>query len=176
MKLWTHKKLRTNIIALFFLISTFAFGQSPAPDTSGLSPHTIAMYNGLFEKEWSRKFVDEWNAIPDSARVLKGMGAVRFVSVGAESVSTIMSFDSTGKAWLPGSGGVFLMTADSIPTFTAKLEKWAEFMEGKFNAVAGVLTKKISYKGPFTLAIKYGFQFNKVAPVGKRIAEALHKK
>jgi putative sterol carrier protein len=163
------------IIVLFVVSSSFVLSQSAAkPDTSGPDPQLASAYQGLFGKAWSKSFVQLWNAIPDSERVLREMGMVRFVSFSTDTFSVVLYFDSLGRAAPPGSG--WLVQADSVPTFSAQLERWAEFMEGKFNAISGVLTKKIIYKGPMTLAFKYGFQFNKVAPVGKRVAEMLKKK
>ena len=168
-------KFITVLLVLVVAGSTAMFGQSAArPDTSGPDPQLASAYQGLFGKAWSKSFVQLWNDIPDTERVLHGMGLVRFVSLSTDTASVVLYFDSLGRANSTSSG--FFYQADSVPTFSAQLGRWAEFMEGKFNAVAGVLTRKIIYKGPFTLAIKYGFQFNKVAPVGKRVAEMLRKK
>ncbi|MBI4548571.1 MAG: SCP2 sterol-binding domain-containing protein [Ignavibacteriae bacterium] len=137
-------------------------------------PKLAATYKGLFDKAWSQKFVELWNSNPDTAKVFSGMGKVHFVSIGIETIDVFMNYDSAGKATVLGVANSF--PTDTLPTFSAELASWAEFMEGKFGAVKGVMTGKIKFRGNWAVAFKYGFKFDKVAPVGKRATEIVNQK
>ncbi|MBI1805532.1 MAG: hypothetical protein HYR76_00610 [Ignavibacteria bacterium] len=160
---------------LIVLGSTIAVAQSVAgKDSVHVDPEYVALYRGLYEKAWSEKFAELWNSNKDTAKVLGGMGKVYFASVSADTTCALFDFDSLGQArFLKVLKGT---PPDTLPIFTSRIERWADFMEGKLNAVAGVLSGKIRYKGPMTLAFKYGFLFNKVAPVGKRTSQMIHQK
>ena len=151
-----------------------ASGQTkPATDTTSADPKLLGMYAGMFEKAWCAKFSELWNGNSDTVKVLANMGKVNFVSIGPDTTAVLFEFDSLGRARY---GNVKKsMPDDTIPTFTARLEKWADFMEGRFTSIAGVLTGKIKYKGPMTVAFKYGFAFNKVAPFGKRASRFIYE-
>ena len=92
----------------------------------------VSMYKGLYEKAWCTKFTELWNSNKDTAKVLGGMGKVYFASVSTDTQCTLFNFDSLGQAsvikFMKGT------PADTIPIFTAKLSRWADFMEGKLNA------------------------------------------
>lgn len=162
-------------IILLVVLPCLTFGQFTAkPDTSRLDLQLTSMYRGLFGKAWSEKFVELWNKSPDTAKVLGGIGKVHFVALGTDTVDVIMNFDSTGKATVLKVAKSF--PTDTLPMFSTRLGKWAEFMEGKFGAVKGVLMGYIRYKGPMALAFKYGYHFDKVAPLGKRIIEMMNQR
>ena len=155
------------LIALsLFMGSASGIGQSKqVADTMDVEPKLLPMYRGLFDAPWSKKFSELWNSNPDTAKLLGGMGTVYFVSMSAETVSVLMNFDTAGRATFIRA--IKSLPNDTIPAFSSTLEKWAGFMEGKFHAIAGVLAGKIKYKGPMSIAFKYGWHFDKVAPVGK---------
>ena len=160
---------------LLFVFPCLVLGQTTTKaDTAQLDPKLLTMYQGLFDKAWSQKFAELWNINPDTAKVFGGMGKVHFVSLGTDTVDALMNFDSTGKAAVLGVAKSF--PKDTLPAFSALLEKWAEFMEGKFGAVKGVMTGKIKFQGNWAVAFKYGFKFDKVAPVGKRASELISQK
>jgi len=147
---------------------------APPADSLQVEAVLAKKYAPLFGPEWSKKFAVAWNASPETAKVLRGLNKVYFIAVGKETTAALMNFDSLGlvsflSSKIPGP-------TDTLPRFTATLIRWAQFMEGKFGAVTGVMTKKIEYHGPMTLAFKYGFYFDKVAPVGRRIVETLGEK
>src|SRR5437867_10813019 len=128
------------------LLSLGIRAQTPAPpDTVKVDAGRVAMYKSLFSKSWSEKFVDLWNSNSDTAMVLARMGKVYFVSVDTDTTVVLMNFDSTGKAQYLKT--LNRLPKDSIPSFTAKLEKWAAFMEGKFGAMTGVFTGRIRFNG-----------------------------
>ena len=160
---------------LFVLVFVLAKSQETSPGDSIKAGNALTKkYASLFGKEWSKKFVEAWNNNPETLKVMGGLGKVYFISVDKETSATLVNFDSLGRV-------SFLSYAksnpkDTIPKFTTTLVRWAEFMEGKFHAVEGVLTKKIDYKGPMTIAFKYGWHFDKVAPISRRIVEALNSK
>ena len=174
----TAMKIKLLTFAIFILVFSareLSRAQTPpSGDTSRFASKVLAEYKGLFGRPWCESFVKLWNATGDSAKVLGGMGKVYFVTLAAESIATLMDFDSLGKASLLSVSKD--LPTDSTPTFTATLEKWIEFMEGKYKAVAGVLTGKIKYAGPLKVAFKYGVAFDKVAPVGKHASQLLHQK
>ena len=156
------------------IVAAVGFAQSQATSCadSVQAENALKMkYASLFGPKWSNTFAEKWNVNRDTAKVLGGLGKVYFIAVDKETTSALMEFDSLGLVSYRSSK--LPAPQDSLPKFTAKLVRWAEFMEGKFRAVAGVLTKKIEYHGPMTIAFKYGFYFDKVAPVGRRIVEAL---
>ena len=142
-------------------------------DSTRADSSYLASYRGLYDRAWSEKFMELWNSRKDTARVLAGMGKVRFVSLARDTISALFEFDSAGQARLLDIAKS--IPADSIPAFTALLERWADFMEGKFGAIVGVVAGKIRYKGPATLAFKYGRAFDSVAPVGRRVTRIVSR-
>lgn len=165
-------RLSVSLALLLGLCALAAAQNTPASDSSSLAASLTGKYRSLFGKEWSKKFVEAWNSNGDTARALGGLGKVYFVSVDEETTTVLMEFDSAGRAAYRSS--IAPASNDTMPRFTARLIRWAEFMEGKFGAIAGVLTKKIDYAGPYRIAFKYGFAFGKVAPVGRRVSEHLN--
>jgi hypothetical protein len=158
------------IIAAF----TLAGAQSaPVRDSSSLDPALLGNYRSLFGPKWSNNFAEAWNATGDSTRALAGLGKVYFISVAEETTAVLMEFDSAGRAFYRSS--LPPPAKDTLPRFTARRVRWAEFMEGKFGAIEGVLSRKIEYAGPMAIAFKYGFPFRKVAPVGRRVSELVSK-
>ena len=144
-----------------------------ASDSVTIEQALIEKYHSLFGRDWSNQFVELWNSKKDTAKALGGLGNVYFVSAGKETTTVLMSFDSLGLATVKAGG--YPSPTDTTPRFTATAIRWAQFMEGKFHAVVGVLSQKIQYKGPMTVAFKYGFHFDKVAPMGRRIVELLNE-
>lgn len=160
---------------LLLLPSPICLGQlSSNGDSIATHAKYDSLYRGLYGAEWSKTFIQLWNGNKDTARVLGGMGDVYFVSTDADTVAALFHFDSAGQARLMRVSSN--TPTDTIPTFTSPLFRWAEFMEGKFTAFAGVLGGKIKYKGSITLAIKYGRAFDKVAPVGKRASSMIFQR
>lgn len=146
----------------------------PGVEAAKSGSEVASTYQGLFEKPWSKKFAKLWNARGDSTRVLAGLGKVCFVRAGSQAVYLLVDFDSTGRV-----GGIEVLKKlpkDTLPLFEASFENWVDFMEGKFGAVAGVMTGKIKYTGTFGVALKYGQAFDRVAPVGRQASLALSKK
>ena len=168
--------LRASYYVMFFLLfSALARAQGTSPSDSVQNEKALTRkYASLFGPAWSKMFVEKWNVDKDTAKVLGGLSKVYFISVDKETTAALMEFDSLGLVSYRSSK--LPDPKDSLPRFTAKLIRWAEFMEGKFRAVAGVLTRKIEYHGPMTVAFKYGFYFDKVAPVGRHIVELLNVK
>src|SRR5258708_34007031 len=119
----------------------------PLADTTMVDAKLIIAYEGLFSREWAEKFAREWNSTAETSKALSNMGKVYFVSLAADTTSVLMEFDSLGKASVRSTSKTF--PADSLPIFSSTLERWASFMEGKFKAIPGVLTRKIIFKGPF---------------------------
>lgn len=173
--IFEKSRMKINItIILLVVVPCLALGQfGSRQDTSKLDPQLTSEYQELFRNEWSAKFIELWNKNPDTAKALGGIGTVHFVALGTDTVDVMMNFDSVGKATLLNVADIF--PADTLPTFSTRLGKWAEFMEGKFGAVKGVLMGYIKYKGPMALAFKYGFHFDKVAPFGKRVIAMLNQ-
>ncbi|MBI1803011.1 MAG: hypothetical protein HY033_07760 [Ignavibacteriae bacterium] len=162
------------VVGLIFSCSFVKAQISSTSDSISTELALIEKYHPLFGREWSKKFVEMWNSNKDTAKVLHGLGNVYFVSTGKETTTALMSFDSSGLATYKAGG--YPAPKDSTPKFTATVTRWAEFMEGKYHAVAGVLSRKIEYQGPMTIAFKYGWHFDKVAPVGRKVVEILEKK
>lgn len=166
------------VLILVCLTTNLALGQSaPAKAEAGLEAagkELLSTYKGLFENSWSKKFAELWNKNRDTAKVLAGLGRVWFVRADTETAALLVNFDSSGRAEPLKVTNV--LPKDSFPAFQAVLTNWANFMEGKFGAVGGVMTGKIKFTGNFSVALKYGQAFDKVAPVGKRASLAILKK
>ncbi len=159
-----------------FLFSHIVAGQpKPATDSTQVDAGVVSMYEGLFGKQWSDKFAEEWNRSGDTAKGLGNMGKVYFVSISKETTSVMMEFDSLGKGKVLHTAKAF-PSDTTVPIFSATLDRWSSFMEGKFNAITGVLTGRIKFKGSLAVGLKYGMAFNKVAPIGKRVSQRLYKK
>jgi putative sterol carrier protein len=176
-----HPQASKKLKALLFIVVFYVPGSStivgqpkPTIDSTQVEASTVNMYEGLFGKEWSEKFAEQWNGAKDTTKGLAEMGKVYFVSVGKETTSALMEFDSLGRGRLVKVSASF--PEDSVPIFSSSLEKWASFMEGRFKAIPGVLTRKIIFKGSMMTGIKYGLAFDKVAPIGKRVSQWLNQR
>ena len=102
----------------------------------------------FFSPAWWDAAAEVWNASGQTRRMaLFGTAVLRATDASLPPVW--MHWDSEGRASRRASG-----RADD-PDFSAPLENWMAFFQGRFTAGMGVLRYKIRFQGPVRRVLPY---------------------
>src|SRR5688572_28061535 len=116
-----------------------------------------------FPIEWWTQFAIVWNAEPQRQR-FAGLGTIAIIFSDAGGVSVELTFDGVGDL-----AEISRLRHRNIPSFSASSKTWTRFVTKDLGAVAGVFLGLIRYKGPTSLVLRFGQQFNLLAEVGSRV-------
>lgn len=107
--------------------------------------------------EWMSAVARQWNAHEEMQSMLKNFSAT--IEYGIEDrpdIHPVMMFVKSGKAIYAGPsdgrGRDFIISA--------KLENWQKLISGAMSGKAGLMTKRINFKGSMMTAMKYMTPFN----------------
>ncbi len=112
----------------------------------------------FFSPAWWEAVAEAWNAGGHTATLAR-FGTAVFRVTDAPTPPVWMHWDTTGRATPRASG-----RADD-PDFSASLENWTNFFEGRFTAGMGLLRFKIHFRGPVRRVLPYTRGFNAFARV-----------
>jgi len=145
----------------------------------------------LFSRTWSSRLVAAWNGYPEHHERLAGAGTVifRVEAEGSARREVALCWDETGRMHLiavpaqadtsesseiPDHSASPCGRSAGSPQFSGGEEDWYAFVQGSYSAVAGVLSGRLLYVGPFSFALRFGASFDLVARVARGLTAADH--
>jgi putative sterol carrier protein len=114
----------------------------------------------LFSDRWWDVVLAAWNASND-ARLLAGIGCLRFELDGDPARQTWVVWDDRGHGVRTGAGEPF------TSAFSGSPEEWRAFMDGDVDAMLAMLTGRLRFTGSLPRIFPYVRAFDALALVAR---------
>lgn len=115
-----------------------------------------------FSTDWWRLLVEHWNDGPDRAK-LAGLGRVIFKVIDIPSASMCIEFNKLGI------GAILPSKPDTGSAIEGRWADWEDYIQGKFDAVNGVLRGRFVLAGGFGHLVGFADGFDQLAQVARAL-------
>jgi hypothetical protein len=130
-------------------------------------PITHPTIRQLTDTVWWTEVLNRWNADATIRVKLAGIGTVRF-TITDEQFHIVAHWDDAG---LVSEISNFVTIPNPYIGISGTARNWQAFAGGQYSAAASILTRRLSFAGPFQIGMKYAKGFDQLALVARTVRD-----